>query len=294
MNARLCMHARRNLFPPYGDHPRPLRRLAAACIARSASFSLTVSNPLATLVKPASMSYYLTHALRLVCRLHVIPARNWQELSQAASSGTSSCSIQKEHIRKALLKNFAAHSCALVAADHHLGIQIDVTSNGCGLESHFRVSSQAHAAATQNLPDLSGRCHKGSSEKCLFHSAIKQRSSKNVTRAARLSGPDCYKSTPCIGSLLPKPGLHALVSKSQPNIFSGSDLACRKFSVNAAHEANKVKRSVALWGNADFGRLGHGNYRATEEPVICEALEEHSIKQVACGGAHSVVVTGNV
>lgn len=255
---------------------------------------LLSQSPLAKLVKPASMSYYLTHALRLVCRLHETPARNWQELFQAATSGTLSCSIQKEHVRKALLKTRTAHSCALIAADHHLGTQIDVTSNDCGLESHSRFSSQDHAVATQKLPDLSGRCHKGSSEKFLFHSAIKQRSSKNVSRAASLSGPDCYRSTPCIGLLLHKPGLHAVVSKSPPNRFSGSGLACRNFSGNAAHEANKVKRSVALWGNADFGRLGHGNYRATEEPVICEALEEHSIKQVACGGAHSVVVTGNV
>jgi hypothetical protein len=252
------------------------------------------------LVKPASMSYYLTHALRLVCRVHVIniSASNWPELFQAASNGTSSCSFQKEHNLKALLKTRAANSCALIAADQHLGSQIDVTSSGWwsprGLESLFPLFSQAHAIATQNLPELSSGRHKVSSEKFLFYSAIKRRFSKNVTCAASLRDPDCCRSTPCIGSLLPKPGLHALVSKSQPNRFSGSSLVCRSFSVNAVHKTDKVKRSVALWGNADFGRLGHGNYRATEEPVICEALEEHSIKQVACGGAHSVVVTGNV
>eukprot|EP00897_Mesotaenium_endlicherianum_P005438 jgi/Mesen1/4922/ME000246S04145 len=49
--------------------------------------------------------------------------------------------------------------------------------------------------------------------------------------------------------------------------------------------------SVALWGNADFGRLGLGDDRSREVPTVCGALDKLMVRQVACGGAHTLVLT---
>jgi alpha-tubulin suppressor-like RCC1 family protein len=49
---------------------------------------------------------------------------------------------------------------------------------------------------------------------------------------------------------------------------------------------------VATCGNGDFGRLGHGGTRGEVYPTRVEALTKSKVKQVACGGAHTVAVTG--
>lgn len=51
--------------------------------------------------------------------------------------------------------------------------------------------------------------------------------------------------------------------------------------------------SLATWGNGDLGRLGHGDECTNVEvPVVCSTLSAEGIrvKQVSCGGAHTLVL----
>lgn len=54
------------------------------------------------------------------------------------------------------------------------------------------------------------------------------------------------------------------------------------------------KRFAAVWGNGDYGRLGHGNLEshARPMPVASPAFEKEGLKSIACGGAHTLFLTG--
>ncbi|WVZ19806.1 hypothetical protein V8G54_007128 [Vigna mungo] len=52
------------------------------------------------------------------------------------------------------------------------------------------------------------------------------------------------------------------------------------------------KRFAALWGNGDYGRLGLGNLNSQWKPVVCTALGNENLKAIACGGAHTLFLTG--
>ncbi|KAJ4715152.1 ultraviolet-B receptor UVR8 [Melia azedarach] len=51
------------------------------------------------------------------------------------------------------------------------------------------------------------------------------------------------------------------------------------------------KRFAVLWGNGDYGRLGLGSLDSQWRPVICSAFDNHSLKAIACGGAHTLFLT---
>jgi hypothetical protein len=53
------------------------------------------------------------------------------------------------------------------------------------------------------------------------------------------------------------------------------------------------KRFAAMWGSGDYGRLGLGNLDSQWTPAVCSALSDHSITAVACGGAHTLFLTGD-
>jgi hypothetical protein len=54
-----------------------------------------------------------------------------------------------------------------------------------------------------------------------------------------------------------------------------------------------TRRVVACWGNGDFGRLGHGSGCLSEEiPRVVASLANQVITSIACGGAHTAVVSG--
>ncbi len=56
-----------------------------------------------------------------------------------------------------------------------------------------------------------------------------------------------------------------------------------------------MRRAVACWGNGDFGRLGLGPANLSEEvPKLCASLLDLDAQQVACGGAHTAVVSGTL
>lgn len=47
---------------------------------------------------------------------------------------------------------------------------------------------------------------------------------------------------------------------------------------------------VMTWGRGGFGRLGHGNIRATDVPLLVETLKDVETLQIACGFAYTAVV----
>lgn len=55
------------------------------------------------------------------------------------------------------------------------------------------------------------------------------------------------------------------------------------------------KRFAALWGNGDHGRLGHGAFDSRWRPNALppSAFDNQSLRQIACGGAHSLFLTGS-
>lgn len=69
---------------------------------------------------------------------------------------------------------------------------------------------------------------------------------------------------------------------------SGLGFLTRSFSRVAG------KRFAALWGNGDYGRLGLGNLNSQWKPVVCTALRNENLKAIACGGAHTLFLTGSL
>ncbi|KAJ7525772.1 hypothetical protein O6H91_17G065400 [Diphasiastrum complanatum] len=53
----------------------------------------------------------------------------------------------------------------------------------------------------------------------------------------------------------------------------------------------KGKRWVALWGNGDYGRLGLSVPASKWQPTLCTSLEDHQPSAIACGGAHTLILT---
>jgi len=53
------------------------------------------------------------------------------------------------------------------------------------------------------------------------------------------------------------------------------------------------QRWVALWGNGDFGRLGLASTESCWKPTVCKSMQNLQPVAVACGGAHTLVLTGS-
>jgi hypothetical protein len=52
------------------------------------------------------------------------------------------------------------------------------------------------------------------------------------------------------------------------------------------------QRWVALWGNGDYGRLGQASASSFWAPTLCMSMQTLQPMAVACGGAHTLVLTG--
>ncbi|KZV47581.1 hypothetical protein F511_12850 [Dorcoceras hygrometricum] len=62
-----------------------------------------------------------------------------------------------------------------------------------------------------------------------------------------------------------------------------------------AKQLSKGKCFAALWGNGDYGRLGFGNLQSEwrPKPILASAFDGQSLREVACGGAHTLFLTEN-
>ncbi|XP_014251481.1 E3 ubiquitin-protein ligase HERC2 isoform X1 [Cimex lectularius] len=74
--------------------------------------------------------------------------------------------------------------------------------------------------------------------------------------------------------------------------FSGKeiiDICCR---ADGKHFLALTRdNEVYSWGVGDGGRLGHGDIKTRQEPVIIQALLSHTIVKIACGSSYSAAVT---
>ena len=79
------------------------------------------------------------------------------------------------------------------------------------------------------------------------------------------------------------------------SVLGCANIACRGWMQGCAPKA--ARRLLACWGNTDAGRLGHGA-AATQclfPRVVAALLSQEAaqdVARVACGGAHTAVVTG--
>lgn len=66
--------------------------------------------------------------------------------------------------------------------------------------------------------------------------------------------------------------------------------------ISSAAADGNGKRFSALWGNGDFGRLGHGSIESqwTPKPLLPSAFHNQSLRDIACGGAHTLFLTGSL
>lgn len=66
---------------------------------------------------------------------------------------------------------------------------------------------------------------------------------------------------------------------------------------NGAEEAElSGKRFAALWGNGDYGRLGHGTLESQWRPKVLfpSVFDNQNLREIACGGAHTLFLTGSI
>ncbi|KAK2977893.1 hypothetical protein RJ640_022684, partial [Escallonia rubra] len=62
-------------------------------------------------------------------------------------------------------------------------------------------------------------------------------------------------------------------------------------SGNQIQPTGNNRRFAVLWGNGDYGRLGLGSLESHWRPVYCSALANESIRDISCGGAHTLFLT---
>ncbi|KAL3528231.1 hypothetical protein ACH5RR_012887 [Cinchona calisaya] len=75
-------------------------------------------------------------------------------------------------------------------------------------------------------------------------------------------------------------------------VTAASRVSLKKLTTAAAFSG---KRVAALWGNGDYGRLGLGNLESQWKPkiLISSAFDNQSLREIACGGAHTLFLTEN-
>lgn len=68
----------------------------------------------------------------------------------------------------------------------------------------------------------------------------------------------------------------------------------RGLSSSTSGEPGARSRFAAVWGNGDYGRLGVGGLESQwrPKPILCSSFHNQSLKSIACGGAHTLFLTG--
>ncbi|KAL1196325.1 Ultraviolet-B receptor UVR8 [Cardamine amara subsp. amara] len=86
-------------------------------------------------------------------------------------------------------------------------------------------------------------------------------------------------------------GLRIQGSNHSSGFLKDSKLVPVAVSCRRWFSSESGKRFAAMWGSGDYGRLGLGNLDSQWTPAVCSALSDHSIRAVACGGAHTLFIT---
>lgn len=69
-------------------------------------------------------------------------------------------------------------------------------------------------------------------------------------------------------------------------------LTCEEQELITDVEHGRNRKFVALWGNGDYGRLGLGNLESKWRPAFVPSFDDGSLREIACGGAHTLFLTG--
>lgn len=72
----------------------------------------------------------------------------------------------------------------------------------------------------------------------------------------------------------------------------GLGLRGRRTISSGEERPSEEKRFAAVWGNGDYGRLGLGSLESRWRPAFCSAFGNESLRGIACGGAHTLFLTG--
>lgn len=230
------------------------------------------------------------HALKHLGSIEAVSVRSWLCFFQQAARH---CTTTEQHDHK-------SSSWAKALEPTYSTLSRESEHEGCNAGPFSPAGKKAHhqrppTQTSHNVIDWSLRSwgdQRGPNDGSLPLASRFQRGAWRCPSCRALGDDLSSLTTEYPIALWHRPGIAGVVARSlsRTNILGSRHLSTA--SMPPRQEAKRAKHSVALWGNADFGRLGHGNHKATEEPAICEALEEYSIKQVACGGAHSIVLTG--
>lgn len=93
---------------------------------------------------------------------------------------------------------------------------------------------------------------------------------------------------PMVSKLLT--GIGRAITVSSLRGWSSSTSSIPDFSSSSPWDCEK-KKWAALWGNGDFGRLGLCSPISKWEPTICRSLQDHQPRSIACGGAHTLILS---
>lgn len=76
------------------------------------------------------------------------------------------------------------------------------------------------------------------------------------------------------------------------SVILGLGLRGRRTISSGEERPSEGKRFAAVWGNGDYGRLGLGSLESRWRPAFCSAFGNESLRGIACGGAHTLFLTG--
>ena len=64
--------------------------------------------------------------------------------------------------------------------------------------------------------------------------------------------------------------------------------------LSSSASGEPASRFAAVWGNGDYGRLGVGSLESQwrPKPIHSSSFHHQSLKSIACGGAHTLFLTG--